>query len=681
MTHRGTRLAYVLVLLYAAATAFLVVRGLEESGVLGADHLVHVSGDAGPGAARTVAVVEDVARTHRVDVGRLVDDLLAPGERRHLYLAVGRPDAGPADWLVHGYPAFGPQGRTDVHDIADLGQVDPRGYYVVFGGTDGRDALDAALRDLGYDVESRAYYAPGAIAQWVWAQPLGTGLLVMTLLVVVVVAAGVLSSVKSYAVQRLHGASGATLVARDLRDVGRVVLVACGVLAVLVGAALWAWNGLHQWVAYAAVAGATAGALLLVVLLAHVTAIWLTGRVPVLDALKGRLPAHGTTAAVYLVRGPALVLAVAASVTATVAVADVVERRDALEAWSTVGDAASLTFTAAFSPAETDRLAGTTGEWLVAEEAAGRMVLAAQDRLELMAPGAQGDVLLVNSTYLTQQDVRTADGARLTGTPPGTVTVLVPQDRAAEHDAIVGTITTWADSGPATTAPAVESALLPAGTELFTYGAQRGTQERPVLTDAVVVVVDATSGTVRPADYMALASQGHVLVLDPERALQGAQDAGLTGFVTSFRPAQQEAVDVYADVLRDLRLHLANVAVALLVLLATAVGLGQVYTRSHAQRLFVSYVHGWSFVRTHPRLLAVEAALLIAVAGASVWATGALLAARPGVGPDGGPGSAYALGGLQPVLTSSWALLNAGFVVVTLVVLTRRLVRTRSAEA
>lgn len=680
MTHRGTRLAYVLVLLYAAATAFLVVRGLEESGVLGADHVVLVSGEAGAGAARTVAAVQDVAERQHVDVGRLVDDLLDPGERRHLYLAVGRPDGVPAGWLRHGYPAFSPQGRTEVHALADLGPVDPRGYYVVFGGADGRDALDAALRDLGYTVQTRAYYAPDAIAQWVWSQPLGVGLLVTTLLVVVVVAAGVLSGVKSYGVQRLHGASGVTLLARDLRDVARVVLVATAAVVVLGGGALAAWNGLHQWQAVAAVAGATAAALLLVVLLAHAAAIALTGRVPVLDALQGRLPAQGTTAAVYLVRVPALVLAVTAAVTATSAAADVAERRAALESWSTVGDAAFLSFSPVLSPDETDRLVTASGRWLVAEEAAGRMVLAAQDRLELLVPGATGDVLVVNGTYLAQQDVRTADGARVTGAAPGEVLVLVPAERAADRAALAEAVTTWASGAPGDDTPAVATALLAPGATLFTYGAQRGSAASPVLTGAVVLVVDAASGVVPPDDYLAWASQGAVLVLDPQQALRGAQDAGLAGFVTSFRPAQQEAAATYAQVLRDLRLHLANVAAALLVLLATAVGLGQVYTRSHAQRLFVSYVHGWSFVRTHPRLLAVEAALGVAVVAVSVQATAALLATRPGDAP-GDPAAAVALGGLQPVVASSWALLNVGFVVATLVVLTRRLVRTRSAEA
>lgn len=674
MTHRGTRLAYVLVLLYAAAAAFLVVRGLEESGVLGADHVVLVSGSAGAGAAPAVAAVQDVARTHGVDVGRLVDDLTAPGERRHLYLAAGRPDGAQADWLVHGYPAFDPRDGTAVHDVADLGSLDPRGYYVVFGGADGRDALVDAMRGLGYDVEARAYYAPGPVAQWVWTQPLGVGLLVVTLLVVVVVAAGVLAGVKSYAVQRLHGASAGTLLARDLRDVARVVVVAAGALTVLVGGALWAWNGLHQWRAYAAVAAGTAAALLVVVLLAHVVAIGITGLLPVLEALKGRLPARGTTAAVYLVRVPALVLTVTASLTVTVTAADVVERRAALDDWRTVGDAAFLSFAPVFSSAEVERLASTTGTWLADEEAAGRMVLAVQDRLELLAPGATGDVLLVNSTYLAQQDVRSADGTRVTGPDPGTVEVLVPAERVADQDAIVRAVAEWAGPGP----DVVAGGLLPSGAELFTYAAQRGSQERPVLPGAVVVVVDATSGAVRPDDYMAWASQGGVLVLDPERAVRSAQDAGLTGFVTSFRPAQQEAADVYADVVRDLRLHLANGAAALLVLLATAVGLGQVYTRAHAQRLFVTHVHGWSFVRTHVRLLAVEAVLLVVVVAMSVRTTATLLA----TGTDGGDqGAALALGGLQPVLTSTWAALNVGFVVATLVVLTRRLVRTRSAEA
>ncbi|ADG74078.1 hypothetical protein Cfla_1174 [Cellulomonas flavigena DSM 20109] len=205
MTHRGTRLAYVLVLLYAAATAFLVVRGLEESGVLGADHLLHVSGEGGAGGAAAVAALTEVSREQRVDVGRLVDDVLASGELRHLYLAVGRPDGPRASWAQEGYPAFVPQGRTQVHALAELGHLDPRGGYVVFGDAGGRDAVADAVRALGYQVETRAYYDAGAIAQWVGHQPFGTGLLVVALLVVVVVAAGVLAGVKGYAVQRLHG--------------------------------------------------------------------------------------------------------------------------------------------------------------------------------------------------------------------------------------------------------------------------------------------------------------------------------------------------------------------------------------------------------------------------------------------------------------------------------------------
>lgn len=205
-----------------------------------------------------------------------------------------------------------------------------------------------------------------------------------------------------------------------------------------------------------------------------------------------------------------------------------------------------------------------------------------------------------------------------------------------------------------------------AGERVFTYGTERGTPDGPVLVAPVVVVVDAASGVVPPADYMAWASQGAVLVRDPQTAVASAREAGLVDFVTSFRPARQEAADVYAQVVRELRLHLANCAAALLVLLATAVGLGQVYTRAHAQRLFVSYVHGRSLVRTHPGLLAAEGALLVGVGVASAAATAALLGAGPGEGS--GADADLALGGLQPLLASAWAVLSAGLVVAALVV-------------
>ncbi|MEV0926216.1 hypothetical protein AB0I99_14015 [Streptomyces spongiicola] len=103
MLQRGIRFVHVVTLLFSALLAFLFVRSLDESRVLGSVALVDViDSDASASSARVVDVVESVVSGSRIGVAREIPDLKNPEGLRHLYLATGDRGSATAAWMDEG---------------------------------------------------------------------------------------------------------------------------------------------------------------------------------------------------------------------------------------------------------------------------------------------------------------------------------------------------------------------------------------------------------------------------------------------------------------------------------------------------------------------------------------------------------------------------------------------------
>ncbi|MFF8904643.1 hypothetical protein [Streptomyces olivaceoviridis] len=136
------------------------------------------------------------------------------------------------------------------------------------------------------------------------------------------------------------------------------------------------------------------------------------------------------------------------------------------------------------------------------------------------------------------------------------------------------------------------------------------------VTDPVVLVYPDGSPSLSNRGYVAYASQQSLVFKDPDDVTDGIARHHLETYVTGMSPVGQNAALKLRDLVADFRLQLFNLAVAVVVLLITGVGVCIVHSRKNAQSIFARYISGWRFTATHRALLGVEGLLAVLLA---VW--------------------------------------------------------------
>ena len=634
MLHRGIKFVHAAVLAFSAVLAFLFVRGLDEGGVLGNSALVWVfDTDNSTTGGQVARDIESFSARHGFAVAREVPDLRDPDSHRHLYLAAGGRKSDVASWLDEGYPEFSRNYRTDVHPISDIGQRDPRGYYYVFGSSADADALMAEFTRLGlqsgvthplsYD-ELASTYKDGVLYWSFW---------VVALAAVTMSGASVLLNARAYGVLRLQGMSFTDLLLRDLRQLAAFWSIALGAVAGAAVAFLGFYNGLAWLGLYATVAAVLAGLLVLTALAAHAAVLALTCKVEVLRALKGELPARTATVSVYLVRVPAMLLALGIAMDVAQAGQNVLVRQESRAAYAKAGEAVTIRLNGSLRSAS-DRVIKQVGPWLRRADRAGKVVVAGRRDLQSIAPTAHlptGEVLFVNETFLREQPVRDPAGRRYTpaprdGTAPRArpVRLIVPQSLSARTPDIA-TAVREVLNGDTRRQLRVEAFRSRNGQRVFAYNpgsevynaAHAPEEDRSLVRDPVVVVVPNGSDVIDDDLYTAFASQEGIVFPDPAdvlSAIDGQQSNKLPTYVAAVRPVGENSALRTRDAVRELRLDLFNLVIAVAVLLIAGVGVCVIYTRKNAQAVFVQHISGWRYTATHRFILAVEAALAVVLA-------------------------------------------------------------------
>ncbi|BCL25263.1 hypothetical protein ACFFS2_10095 [Streptomyces aurantiacus] len=703
MLHQGIKYVHAAVLAFSAVLAFLFVRGLDEDWVLGHSALVWVSeSDHSSSGEQVVRAIESFAAKHGVTVARELPDLRDPHQHRHLYLAAGNPGSDAASWLAKGYPAFGRDYHTDVHPIAEFGQRDPRGFYYVFGSPGAGDALLAMFADLGLRgqvnhplsvSELTPVYSDGALF---WS------FLVVALAAVTLTGASVLLSAKTYGALRLQGKSFAELLLRDLRQLGRFWAIAAGTVTAAALLFLGSYNGLAWLGLYASVTAGIAGLLILVVLAAHAAALALTCRIEVLRALKGELPARLATVCAYLVRAPALLLALSIATTVVLAAQDVLARQDSRDAYAKAGDATAILLNGSLGP-ETAEMEVQVGQWLRKADAHGQIIVAGRRELQDIAPGSnlpQGEILIVNETFLAEQPILDPMGRRYGPAPrdekargAGPVRIIVPESLNRYASTVTAEI-------PGLLSPHDPERIRP--TDMKTFRARSGQrvfgydpgshtrstganpdQDRSMVRNPVLVVVPNGSKYLTDNAYTAFATQGGVVFSDPDDVLDGVKAHKLQTYVKAMSPIGQNAALELRRVVNDFRMQLFNLGMAVAVLLITGVGVCIVYSRKNAQAIFVKHISGWRFAAAHRSVLAGEALLAILLAvwvPFDVWHENQELERYTARGIPA-PSSPVQITTLDISLTFGLIAVEVSAVLLALAVFHRRIVKERATEA
>ncbi|MEV0372210.1 hypothetical protein AB0I10_20655 [Streptomyces sp. NPDC050636] len=613
---------------FSAVLAFLFVQGLDESGVLGNSALVDVlDSDDSVSAAQVVQAVEKFSAERGVGVAREVSDLQNPDGIRHLYLAPSGTQSLTAAWLDEGYPAFSGNYETRVHPIADLGQRDPRGSYYVFGSAADADDLMAKFGELGLTAEISHPLSYAELSDRYSDDPLLRALWVVALAALTMTGASVLLNAKSYAVLRMQGMSFVGILLRDLRQLAVFWLVAVGAGVAVTLAFLGFYNGFAWCGLFASVAVGAAVLLAVLALATHAAVLALTFKVDVLRALKGDLPSRHASISVYLVRIPALLLALSIATSVSLAARDVLTRQENRDAYDAVGDAVSLRLNGAFAM-HTDQLDKHVGPWLREADGQGKIIVAGRSDLQGAAPAAQlpaGEILIVNDTYLGEQPVLDPAGRRYTATAqsgktpdPRSVRVIVPESLTPHAPAITKAAAEIIDPDLNRDIP-IKTLKSRTGQRLFGYNtganvynsAHGPDEERSLVRDPVLVVVPNGSRFLTDDAYTTFATQAGIVFPDPDDALNGIKAEELQNYVSSISPVgQKTAMDLRASA-NKLRLQVFNLIVAVIVLLGAGIGVCIIYSRKNAQSIFVQHIGGWRYLATHRFILAVEVAIAV----------------------------------------------------------------------
>ena len=674
MPNRTLSFAYTACVAFAALLAFLLAATAEQTvHVLDDPDLVWITQSDGTHATDEVArTVREVADAHDAAIGYSVLDVRTPSSLAHLYLAVSDPGSRYGRWLDEGYPSFSRSFTVRTHPIEDFGEVGPHGYYLVFGAPDAAPALREALAGHGLTE------APGVQRTRLWHFLAGGHLwhlvAVAVLTTVTATGAGVLLASRDHAVRRLQGHSYGRLLLGELRGVLRLWAVVLPVSAVVVLGLLGLYNGGAQLGFYTVLALALLASLALPCLITHAVVLALVGTTGILPALQGRLPVRGTTAAVYLVRVPAFALTLVLIGSVVTTAREVRDHRLGLELHDRYGQTSRPALSANYGWADEQAVDDTLGPWLRRADAEGDLVLAVQMRLSEIVPAGgtppqDRPVLLVNDTYLTEEEVLSPDGKRYG--PAATVRVLLPASVSGSTEPLVEGVTGWLEVN-GDPGDRFDLRVLPIADNqtLFTYGAQeRLGGALPLLHEPLVIALP--NGVVLSDNsYVNHMSARQTVFPDPGvvEAFR-ARSPEAARYVSMVETLGTSARRAHAVAVHALRTEAFNLVGAGAVLLLTAMAACVVHVRARAQEIFVRHISGWGFLATHRRLLSTEAVLAVGFVGWAVASTAVGLSARDDPARPGTP-----VTGAEPLHAAGIALASLGLTLGVLALLHRRIV-------
>ncbi|MGW7421031.1 hypothetical protein ACWGJB_13345 [Streptomyces sp. NPDC054813] len=700
MLHRGIRFVHAAVLAFSAVLAFLFLRGLDESGVLGNSALVDVAdSDNSVSGAQVVREIKSFSAEHEVGVAREVADLKNPDGIRHLYLAPGGPHSVTADWLDKGYPAFSRNYETRVHPISEIGQQDPRGSYYVFGSAAAADALKTKLDDLGMTVAVTHPLSYTELVDRYSDDPLYWAFCVVALAALTMTGASVLLNAKSYGVLRMQGMSFAGILLRELRQLAVFWLIAVATVTVAALAFLGFYNGLAWLGLFASLAAGIAALLVSLALATHAGALALTYKVDVLHALKGELPSRAASVSVYLVRIPALLLALGIATNVTLASRDVLTRQENRDIYGTVGDAVSIRLNGAFAM-HMDQLNDHVGPWLRQADKRGEVIVAGRRDLQVSAPDARlpaGEILIVNDTYLGKQPVfdpagqRYMSEARSDKAPDSrSVRVIIP-DSLSSHTATIAKAASEIIDPDLSRHIPMETLSSRNGQRLFGYStgtyvynsAHSADEDRSLVRDPIIVAVPNGSHFLTDDAYTSFATQAGVVFPDPADVLNAIEAKKVQNYVNSVSPVgQKTALDLRSSVTK-LRLQIFDLVVAVIVLLIAGVGVCLIYSRKNAQSIFVRHIGGWRYVANHRFVLAVEVAIALVFATRvpfQAWQQNQELERFAAAGAPA-PFEPIHIGALDLTVITGLVVFELGAVLLALAFFHRRIVKEGATES
>lgn len=615
--------------------------------------LVMLDGDSsGQVPVATVnRAIASYGRVHKIDVARRVADPDTPQTVSHLYVVASSGDSFAKRWEGDGYQSFNPSMAYRIHSEGQSLDTSPAGEYFVSGTEADVLGLVKLLNGFGFtNAGFQGTSKPSVMFGLLNTGGLSVLVAPLTVLVLLValVAVGVASNDRGYAIQRLQGRGRGGALLLDASAMGRFYLELLGVLGVLSGIAIFFYNRWHQfgvwlflWGLFAVVGVALAAAV-------HTLTLFVVWRFPLQQALKGASSSRGMLVSTSLVRIFSLLMVFVVSALAlndAVALTKAQQRYGQWEGATRLGriTLGGGTFSAD-GQSDMRKSISRIGAWEETLNKRGELLLAVanpgsgmSDNKDLTLHGQPYDVLYVNEAYLGLQKVTDTEGKQVHAPKVAAgVTVIIPKAYADETRTVTEAIDTdmksraSGDDRKPTVVPRIDVTIAPDGQDRFTYNAADfnpipgAYQPESMLKDPVMVVLPAESPFMPAGDYYGYTTWGSILVMDTRKAIEDAKaQLQLTRDVTGISPAVQEAAAGLSNAYLGLATSVLNLLIGLTAALVTTLGMAVTYTRRRAQFIFAARISGWRYPTMFKRLFILDAVLTtLIVAGSSVglWA-------------------------------------------------------------
>lgn len=681
MKNSGLRLAVIVVALYAAFTGIIFTMVVDESSYPGAEKIRATGNTFSTDGESLANVVDHLASSANAVILRQVRDLNDP-TTRHAFLSSGDSALAESKWVTEGYPAFSQSISTVIHPSSELDGVDPRGEYFVYGSQEATEIVADGLKQLGLsvDVGSKGTDVISAL-KWFLSGSIGSTTCVTVLLITMLAGLSVINNVKFYSILRLNGNAKSYALRADYRHASLFTALTLVSTVVVGTAGLFFYNSLNQFSMVALNFAMVFGVGIALIALIHALAVSLVWSTNMLEGIKGRLGFRVAVPAAYLIRLPGLILAVSLVASSFVAAQATIAAGVAHKDMSRAGNSASILFGSDISQDEVEKLSLATGKWLKEQDGLGRLIatipITTND-----AEGTTPNALVVNNTYISQNQIVDAQGQNVSVAPATGAKILVPENLQLSKDEELALVE-QGGSRHSTLAKNLTVETIKSGQELFLYEPRPDGSGRPKsLSNLPVVVFGPDSNLISDDDFMAYASQGRILVKDYVDATEHTPQEFLGRWIASYIPLAQTSADEYATNVIELRLKVANALIAVLVLMTTAVGLAQIHVRANAKAILVRYLHGWKFFPTHKWLIQSEFALIgiviLWVVGTTAYRYFDLLTSNKSVSAQV---EASALSMWQPWVLFSVGLINLCVLLLAVAVRTRLIIRTQSQES
>lgn len=629
MLNKTSRLALIIVILTSGLASFISLRGFEDFAIgVDWDGVVHVSGSLPALSDEEFAdEVADIAADEGVTLTHYVPDRDNPtaGGTYFQTTALDHHER----WLETGsYPAFARGLDMDVRPMAEIGDNYRRGYYFISG--DSAAMYDVASRfdDLGMEGDALPVEMWRKVLETTADAPTDSLLRLAFFLIIALTLAGALLAARPSAVRELHGRSFGESILSDFAAAGRSLVVLGAVYLLAVAGFLGWYNQLHWFGTFLLVQLGFAAVFLACFAFFHAAAVAVVRRMDILSRIKGEMRSRFVHLLMYGARLAAIPIAIGAIALVVHEEGLVAAKVSDQGVWASTRGNVQLGL--ASHPTEGKQRAAETalGGWVEQQERAGEVVFV--DRLPIQAFDPEGsagvdptrEALTVNSTYLLERPVLDASGRAVTSRG-NEVLLLVPAGLAGDTDTLIDLTRRQVESelylrelsnGETAEVPTVRLVRTEPGQRLFTYLNQVSDDQDPFVTDPLVVVLPASAPVFAPTQWSAYLSTGKVIFKDKARTEAALERDELLPYVADVSEIEVTNALQAREIGLRANIYRLNLLAVLAALVATAIGFTVVHTRRHASAIFAQHIHGWSFLRRHWRLLAIDSVLLTAVA-------------------------------------------------------------------